>query len=669
MIIIITIFALIVVWWFVWRDSQAKKNALIEEQKSLYEVWFWDIQSEVKVSATASLVNEQNLSFGQPWKITTVFVWVWDQVSAWEVLAELDMDEYSNTIQSAQLDVENAQLSLNKLLNNDTSLTEAQIQSQLNESRNSYQNELDQLSLLQEQVQVSLQQKNDQLEQLNREFEIAKKSLTVSWSWIVMNIKSETEQTQNALESRQQTIRSLVNTLRTVEWDIENVLESIDRIFWVSETFQNDADSYSQYLSVRNTWLRFRVESTVRQWYTLLEKISETIRTVDTSNSDEEITQAIDIIYDESEFYRELADVALDALDMTTVWNQFTQWQLQWFIGTVTSARSQINWIRSQLQWLTSSVNTLLSDEVQEWQLQISTDQKQLDLERQQIALTKLQEDIALLQSDILLLKRDSSNQVVRKESQIDVLQDRVPLLEKELDELRDWPDEYDIQQARNMIRQSQLRLERTRDQKDNYQVIAEFDGRVRTVDIVAWEQFELEDRKFIVIENPDLIELKLQVGQIDIVKMNEWNSVEITFDAYPNDRVDAKITTLSSNPQANGRWWISYEATIVLEKQNKKILAWMTALVTVITAQSDNVLIVPSLAIVQKNEKQFVQKKQWDEYVLTKVDIWVTNNFQVEITSWLIEWDVIKSSALDDQALQDMWIDESSASPFGRRR
>jgi hypothetical protein len=74
-------------------------------------------------------------------------------------------------------------------------------------------------------------------------------------------------------------------------------------------------------------------------------------------------------------------------------------------------------------------------------------------------------------------------------------------------------------------------------------------------------------------------------------------------------------------------------------------------------------------LAIVQKNEKQFVQKKQWDEYVLTKVDIWVTNNFQVEITSWLIEWDVIKSSALDDQALQDMWIDESSASPFGRRR
>jgi hypothetical protein len=36
-----------------------------------------------------------------------------------------------------------------------------------------------------------------------------------------------------------------------------------------------------------------------------------------------------------------------------------------------------------------------------------------------------------------------------------------------------------------------------------------------------------------------------------------------------------------------------------------------MTALVTVITAQSDNVLIVPSLAIVQKNEKQFVQKKQ----------------------------------------------------------
>jgi hypothetical protein len=72
------------------------------------------------------------------------------------------------------------------------------------------------------------------------------------------------------------------------------------------------------------------------------------------------------------------------------------------------------------------------------------------------------------------------------------------------------------------MIDQAALRLERTKDQQDDYQIVAEFDGRVRTVDVVEGEQYKLDDKDYIVVENPNLIELKLQVNQVDIVKIKE---------------------------------------------------------------------------------------------------------------------------------------------------
>jgi hypothetical protein len=63
-----------------------------------------------------------------------------------------------------------------------------------------------------------------------------------------------------------------------------------------------------------------------------------------------------------------------------------------------------------------------------------------------------------------------------------------------------------------------------------------------------------LDDRKYIVIENPELIELELQVSQIDIVKIKEKDPVIITLDAYPNRPINAKISSRSVNPEPNQR-------------------------------------------------------------------------------------------------------------------
>gem|GEM_PF-2791601 len=90
------------------------------------------------------------------------------------------MEDYYNAIESAQLDLANTQLSLNKLLYNDTSLVEAQIQSQQNEANSSYSLESEQYKILEKQLETAMKQKNNQLEQKARDYKLAKESLEIA---------------------------------------------------------------------------------------------------------------------------------------------------------------------------------------------------------------------------------------------------------------------------------------------------------------------------------------------------------------------------------------------------------------------------------------------------------------------------------------------------------
>ena len=95
------------------------------------------------------------------------------------------------------------------------------------------------------------------------------------------------------------------------------------------------------------------------------------------------------------------------------------------------------------------------------------------------------------------------------------------------------------------------------------------------------------------------------------------------------------------------------------------EILAGMSALVTVMTNSANNVLLIPSLALIREWKKQFIYKKFWETYKRHEIKIGIVNNFQVEVIEGLQEWDIIRASALDEEVLKKMWIDEGSANLF----
>jgi len=667
-IIILLVIIILVVVWYIHNKNKKVKLEAEQEAKMAYSVVTWDIKTEVKVSATAKLANEQNLSFWKQWKITNVFVSVWDEVKEWDILAELSMDDFQNNIETAKLEVKNAQLSLEKLLNNDTSLLESQISNQISEANSNYKLELEQKKILKKQLEAIMKQKEDELDQFLRDYRLSEKNLEIAKSWLEVNTNIENEQTEDTLLVRIQTINSIIDSLNFSLWDMKYIVESVDEIFWVSSKFKNKNDQYDIYLWAKNTNLKNLTKSNISKSYNFINKYQFEVEKIDSQMSDNDIYNIIQSFYWESKILVELCDNALDTIDMSIEsLGNLSSSDIEWFKTTLTTSRASSLSVRTNLENLSTSILSLLSGSSTEEQSEISLHQKQLDYEKQELLLLNKKDNILFLNKNIDNLKLDHANQLNRKTTQLDNILDNIGLLEKELQDVIDWPDSYDINQLKNTISQAELRLEKALDQKDDYQITAEFDWRVRSVDIIVWEQYELDDRKFIVVENPNLIELELEVNQIDIVKIKEDNPVVITFDAFPHNPIDAKITSRNVNPEANWRWWIFYKVNIILEKQDLEILAGMSALVTVTTDSAKNVLLIPSLALVQKSNKQFVYIKDWETYKLHEIKTGIVNNFNAEVIEGLKEWDIIKSSVLNEQALMDMWIDDWSDTPFGK--
>lgn len=667
-IITILLIIILVAWWY--HSNQKKQLAMQmeHEQNMMHTVKKDDIQVSVKVTANAKLADEQKLSFGREGKITHVNVNIGDEVKADDILAQLNMDEYQNAIQTSQLELANAKLWLEKMINEDNSVREAQLHSQINEAKANHKLEIEQEQILNKQLKTSLQQREEQLTQLNRDYELAQKDLQIAASGLDINVQIETEQTENTLIAHNQTINSTLTALTPILGDAEFVIESVDKIFAITEPFKHNDLAYDHLLGGKATPLKNETKTNILNSYDFIDNYQEKIADLNSNSSDNEIYTFLQEFHHDSEVLIKLCDTALDSIEMSVESVDLSAETIAWFTSTVSTARSAALGIRWQLENLATNINALLSNNSQKEQLQLSTEQKQLEYDRQKILLQKQGEDIQLLVTEIDNLKKDNNNQLNRKSSQIKTIADNINVLEKELVDLLDWPDDYDIKQQKNLIQQAQLRLERTKDQEEDYQIIAEFDGRVRTIDIVEGEQYKLDDNNFIVVENPNLIELELEVSQIDIVKIKEGDPVVITFDAYPNKPIKASISSRNVNPETNTRGGTYYKATILLTKQELEILAGMSALVTIVTAEATDVISIPTLSLIQKDNKKFVylKEKESDEYSLHEIQTGIMNNFQVEVTQWLEKGNIIKASVLDDKALSDMGIDDSSGSIFG---
>jgi len=153
------------------------------------------------------------------------------------------------------------------------------------------------------------------------------------------------------------------------------------------------------------------------------------------------------------------------------------------------------------------------------------------------------------------------------------------------------------VTQAEQSLAQAKLRL-------DNATLKAPFAGVISTINIVVGQTTSGVAAQLI---DRDPLRIELSLSENDIVQVAVGDTVDITIDAIRDWQQTGTITAIA--PAANTTSGVvGYSARVDFSDNDPRLLVGMTANLTIVTDQRENVLIVPNSALLPKGTGRVVQ-------------------------------------------------------------
>lgn len=108
-----------------------------------------------------------------------------------------------------------------------------------------------------------------------------------------------------------------------------------------------------------------------------------------------------------------------------------------------------------------------------------------------------------------------------------------------------------------------------------------------------------------------DLSKMKVtvQVGEKDIAKIAVGQSANVTYPAFPDIVSQGTVTTIASvanSDAANGGGSVTFNVDILIEAPDARLKPGMTAEVSVVTEQLDDVVMVPTMALMTEDGEHY---------------------------------------------------------------
>lgn len=131
---------------------------------------------------------------------------------------------------------------------------------------------------------------------------------------------------------------------------------------------------------------------------------------------------------------------------------------------------------------------------------------------------------------------------------------------------------------------------------------------------------------------------ISVDVSQEDVVTMKVADKVSIVFTAYEDVAYEGIVESITTTATSRSSATISYPVVVAIQGDTTLLYEGMTADVTFIIEQSQEVVNVPRKAIITENGQAYLYKKEEEEYVLSPVTTGFTDGSNIEIVSGLEE-------------------------------
>lgn len=224
-------------------------------------------------------------------------------------------------------------------------------------------------------------------------------------------------------------------------------------------------------------------------------------------------------------------------------------------------------------------------------------------------------------------------------------------------DEAYRGPEANAIAQQRQAVETARLSVEAAEIRLRQSRILAPFDGTVAAVNITPGEFVGLSAAEpAIVLLTPNLMQLKMDIGETDYANVKVGQAGGARFDGIPGQIYPFVISEVGLSPSSDqGVVTYPVTATLIVRDGAPRPSPGMNASGQLIVASKPDVLAVPLRAIRRRGSEQIVDVRRDGQVIEQVVTTGVSDTESVEILEGLAEGDVIVLPAVrgaeDDEA------------------
>lgn len=184
---------------------------------------------------------------------------------------------------------------------------------------------------------------------------------------------------------------------------------------------------------------------------------------------------------------------------------------------------------------------------------------------------------------------KPKNTDIAQAEAKLALARAQLEDAQREWERLKDGPDADDIRAAQARVTAIQATLNSAR-------IVAPFDGTVTVARPLAGDQIAPGTLAF-RLDDLDHLQVDVQVLEVDINSVHIGQEVTLTFDAIPNQEYHGQVIEIAQAGE-NIQGSVYFTVTVELTDADLQVKPGMTAAVTIVTKQLEEVLLVPNRAV-----------------------------------------------------------------------
>jgi HlyD family secretion protein len=268
--------------------------------------------------------------------------------------------------------------------------------------------------------------------------------------------------------------------------------------------------------------------------------------------------------------------------------------------------------------------------------------------EEKTVQIVNARAQVARAEKNLALLLDDQTVQIAAARAQLAQAQ-------ANLDSLLEGPTDGRVAMAQAQVELARIALEDAQAKLDDATLVAPFDGLVTDVYVSIGEQ---ASGAAVELVHTDSMQVVLDVDEVDIGRIAKGQHTIVSLQAWPGVEFSGQVASIA--PQATNQVGIvSYQVRVDVDWRapsavdgaaaSVPLLTGMTADADLITAEREDVLLVPNRAIVADRQAgtYYVYRLNGEEREKVEITIGLRDNAYTEVVSGLQEGDRLVIAAI----------------------